>query len=133
MMRATILGSGTSSGVPRIGNDWGDCDPADPRNRARTIWYDELADTLMMAAGSAIFGNRFVRPRVLKQEVNDAAAGQALSAIAREEDLNGRIRRNVMDTRRAESPPPGPKSARTLPKTPALRNVCEAIVPFHER
>lgn len=28
-----MLGSGTSSGVPRIGNDWGACDPADPRNR----------------------------------------------------------------------------------------------------
>ena len=28
-----MLGSGTSSGVPRIGNDWGDCDPANPRNR----------------------------------------------------------------------------------------------------
>ncbi len=32
-MKITILGSGTSSGVPRIGNDWGECDPADPRNR----------------------------------------------------------------------------------------------------
>jgi phosphoribosyl 1,2-cyclic phosphate phosphodiesterase len=32
-MKVRILGSGTSSGVPRIGNDWGDCDPADPRNR----------------------------------------------------------------------------------------------------
>lgn len=32
-MRARILGSGTSSGVPRIGNDWGACDPAEPRNR----------------------------------------------------------------------------------------------------
>jgi len=30
-----ILGCGTSSGVPRIGNDWGDCDPNEPRN-ART-------------------------------------------------------------------------------------------------
>ena len=30
-----MLGCGTSSGVPRIGNDWGDCDPADPRNRRR--------------------------------------------------------------------------------------------------
>jgi Mg2+ and Co2+ transporter CorA len=44
-----------------------------------------------------------VSARVLKQEVNDQAAGQALAAIAREEDLNGRIRRNVMDTRRAVS------------------------------
>lgn len=34
-MRARILGCGTSSGVPRIGNDWGDCDPAEPRNRRR--------------------------------------------------------------------------------------------------
>ncbi|PAX09591.1 MBL fold metallo-hydrolase [Sphingomonas lenta] len=32
-MRARILGSGTSSGVPRIGNDWGACDPNEPKNR----------------------------------------------------------------------------------------------------
>lgn len=32
-MRLIILGCGTSSGVPRIGNEWGGCDPADPRNR----------------------------------------------------------------------------------------------------
>jgi len=40
---------------------------------------------------------------VLKQEVDDKAAAAALAAIARQEDLNGRIRRNVMDTRRALS------------------------------
>jgi magnesium transporter len=39
----------------------------------------------------------------LKQDVDDKAAGEALTAIARQEDLNGRIRRNVMDTRRAVS------------------------------
>jgi len=44
-----------------------------------------------------------VSARVLKQDVDDAAAAEALAAIAREEDLNGRIRRNVMDTRRAVS------------------------------
>lgn len=44
-----------------------------------------------------------VSQRVLKQHVNDAMAAEALSAIAKEEDLNGRIRRNVMDTRRAVS------------------------------
>jgi magnesium transporter len=44
-----------------------------------------------------------VSARVLKQDVDDRAAGEALSAIAKEEDLNGRIRRNVMDTRRALS------------------------------
>jgi magnesium transporter len=40
---------------------------------------------------------------VLKQHVDDKTAGEALTAIARQEDLNGRIRRNVMDTRRAVS------------------------------
>jgi magnesium transporter len=44
-----------------------------------------------------------VSARVLTTDVNDQVAGQALTAIAREEDLNGRIRRNVMDTRRALS------------------------------
>ena len=44
-----------------------------------------------------------VSARVLRQNVDDKAAGEALSAIARQEDLNGRIRRNVMDTRRAVS------------------------------
>ena len=32
---ATILGCGSSGGVPRIGNDWGACDPREPRNRRR--------------------------------------------------------------------------------------------------
>lgn len=31
--RLTLLGTGSSGGVPRIGNDWGDCDPNEPRNR----------------------------------------------------------------------------------------------------
>jgi phosphoribosyl 1,2-cyclic phosphate phosphodiesterase len=34
-LRATILGCGSSGGVPRIGNDWGACDPAEPKNRRR--------------------------------------------------------------------------------------------------
>ncbi len=40
---------------------------------------------------------------VLTTDVSDAEAGKVLAAIAHEEDLNGRIRRNVMDTRRAVS------------------------------
>ncbi len=31
----TILGCGSSGGVPRVGSGWGACDPADPRNRRR--------------------------------------------------------------------------------------------------
>jgi phosphoribosyl 1,2-cyclic phosphate phosphodiesterase len=32
-LKLTILGCGTSGGVPRIGNRWGACDPATPKNR----------------------------------------------------------------------------------------------------
>ena len=44
-----------------------------------------------------------VSNQVLAGDVTDARAGEVLAAIARQEDLNGRIRRNVMDTRRAVS------------------------------
>jgi magnesium transporter len=40
---------------------------------------------------------------VLSGDVTDAMASEVLGAIARQEDMNGRIRRNVMDTRRALS------------------------------
>lgn len=33
VLRLTVLGSGSSGGVPRIGGDWGNCDPTNPRNR----------------------------------------------------------------------------------------------------
>ena len=33
MLRFTILGCGSSGGVPRLGGHWGDCDPDNPRNR----------------------------------------------------------------------------------------------------
>ena len=32
-LTARILGCGSSAGVPRIGGDWGDCDPKNPKNR----------------------------------------------------------------------------------------------------
>ncbi len=34
-LRFTILGCGSSGGVPRLGGDWGDCDPQNPKNRRR--------------------------------------------------------------------------------------------------
>ncbi|WP_416831831.1 MAG: MBL fold metallo-hydrolase [Erythrobacter sp.] len=41
-MKLIMLGSGTSTGVPRIGGpdglgDWGDCDPSEPRNRRTRV------------------------------------------------------------------------------------------------
>jgi phosphoribosyl 1,2-cyclic phosphate phosphodiesterase len=36
-VKLIMLGSGTSTGVPRIGNDWGACDPDEPRNRRTRV------------------------------------------------------------------------------------------------
>lgn len=32
-LKVTLLGTGTSGGTPRVGNRWGACDPAEPKNR----------------------------------------------------------------------------------------------------
>ena len=52
-MKVQILGCGTSSGVPRIGNDWGACDPAEPRNRRlrSSILIDSAGATLLVDCG----------------------------------------------------------------------------------
>jgi phosphoribosyl 1,2-cyclic phosphate phosphodiesterase len=36
-VKLIMLGSGTSTGVPKIGNDWGFCDPNEPRNRRSRV------------------------------------------------------------------------------------------------
>jgi phosphoribosyl 1,2-cyclic phosphate phosphodiesterase len=36
-VKLIMLGSGTSTGVPKIGNDWGLCDSAEPRNRRSRV------------------------------------------------------------------------------------------------
>jgi glutathione S-transferase len=39
--------------------------PLDPRNRARAIWYEEFADTIVVAAAGPLFFNRIVGPRFM--------------------------------------------------------------------
>src|SRR3982751_1256495 len=42
--------------------------PAEPRARARVIWFDEFADTILCACGAKMFFNRIVAPRFLGRE-----------------------------------------------------------------
>jgi phosphoribosyl 1,2-cyclic phosphate phosphodiesterase len=44
-LRITILGCGSSTGVPRVGNDWGACNPENPKNRRRrcSILVEKIA------------------------------------------------------------------------------------------
>ncbi|MEE4187828.1 MAG: MBL fold metallo-hydrolase [Roseobacter sp.] len=43
----TILGCGSSGGVPRLGGHWGDCDPNNPRNRRRrcSLLVERVSET----------------------------------------------------------------------------------------
>ena len=52
-MKIRILGCGTSSGVPRIGNDWGSCDPGEPRNRRlrSSILVESAGESLLVDCG----------------------------------------------------------------------------------
>jgi phosphoribosyl 1,2-cyclic phosphate phosphodiesterase len=52
-LKLTVLGCGTSSGVPRIGGDWGACDPAEPRNRRTraSILVQSETTTLLVDTG----------------------------------------------------------------------------------
>ena len=49
-MRVTILGCGGSGGVPLINGSWGDCNPANPRNRRRrvSVLVEEGGTTLLV-------------------------------------------------------------------------------------
>jgi len=52
--------------------------PLEPRARGKAIWWDEFADTILMATGVKIFYNRVVAPRFLRKEGDAAAANEAV-------------------------------------------------------
>src|SRR5574343_209289 len=87
-----------------------------PRLRARTKpgYVNNGTDVLLdlYAADAEYSADRLedvyaelesVGKKVLNTKLSDDEAGNILADIARQEDLNGRIRRNVLDTRRAVS------------------------------
>ncbi len=48
--------------------------PESAEGKARVAWFDEFADTMLVAAGGKIFFNRVVAPKFLGMEGNEAAA-----------------------------------------------------------
>lgn len=55
--------------------------PAEAEARAKAVWFDEVADTVVMAAGGPMLFNRLVGPKFLGQEGDEAAAQAAEEAI----------------------------------------------------
>ena len=68
-MRVRILGSGTSTGVPKIGNEWGQCDPGEPRNRRlrTSILVESGGERMLVDCGPDL------RQQLLAAEVNRLA------------------------------------------------------------
>jgi phosphoribosyl 1,2-cyclic phosphate phosphodiesterase len=69
-LRFTILGCGSSGGVPRLGGHWGECDPDEPRNTRRRCSllvqrFDEGGETRRLIDTSPD----------LRQQLLDAASG----------------------------------------------------------
>ena len=72
-MKVRILGCGTSTGVPKIGNVWGQCDPAEPRNaRMRSsILVESGGQRVLVDCGPD-----------LRRQLLDANVGQLHAVIA---------------------------------------------------
>jgi len=69
-VKVTILGCGTSGGVPRIGNEWGACDPSNPKNRRRRC------SILVEREGAGGVTRVLVdTPPDLREQLNDADVG----------------------------------------------------------
>jgi len=69
-LKVTVLGCGTSTGVPKIGNDWGACDPEEPRNaRLRSsILVESAGERLLIDCGPDL------RQQLLAAEVGSLGA-----------------------------------------------------------
>ncbi len=69
-LKLTILGCGTSGGVPRIGNHWGACDPSNPKNRRR-----RCAVLVQRKSGEGTTNVLVDTPPDLREQLLDADVG----------------------------------------------------------
>lgn len=97
-LKIRILGCGDSAGVPRIGGDWGDCNPANPKNRRTrpSILVQSETTSLVIDTGPD-FGLQLTRENLktidavlYTHDHNDHIAGIDDLRIIR-----GRIGRNI--------------------------------------
>jgi glutathione S-transferase len=55
--------------------------PAEPKARGRAVWFEEVADTVLIPAGAPIVVNRFLRPKIFGTEGDEAAAKAGEEAV----------------------------------------------------
>ena len=66
--------------------------PAAPEARARAIWFEEVADTVLIPAGAPIVVNRFLKPHIFGTEGDEEAAKAGEQAVLKPLDyLEGEL------------------------------------------
>lgn len=55
--------------------------PGTPQEKARAIWFEEFADTILAAAGGKVLFNRFVAPKLMGKPGDEAMAEQGLKEL----------------------------------------------------
>lgn len=56
--------------------------PADPRARGTAVWFEEVADTVMVPAGQKVVVNRFIGPSLSGVPGDEEAAEQGVADLA---------------------------------------------------
>lgn len=57
--------------------------PQDAKARGRAVWFDEVADTVLIPAGAPVVYNRFLKPKVFGTEGDETAALAGEEALLR--------------------------------------------------
>ena len=57
--------------------------PADPKARGRAVWFEEVADTVLIPGGAPIVLNRFLRPNIFGMDCIESEAQAAEQTIER--------------------------------------------------
>ena len=69
-LKFTILGCGSSGGVPRIDGDWGVCDPNEPKNRRRRCSSLIQVETAMGVTNIVIDTSPDLREQIIDAGIN---------------------------------------------------------------
>ena len=66
--------------------------PAEAKARGRAVWFDEVADTVLIPAGAPIVVNRFLKPKIFGTDGDEDAAKAGEEALLRPLDyLEGEV------------------------------------------
>lgn len=55
--------------------------PGDAKAKAKAIWWEEFADTILIAAGGKVLFNRFVGPKLMGKAGDEAVAEQGVKEL----------------------------------------------------